>query len=296
MAANSLDAARQVKHRAWTVWPHTRSVYRRTIDLGYRTQSAIRPYHFDLDRHRDAYGDVPRMYFLHRSAPDRPQRSKTVRQRIFCFWTGDNALTPGRKRGLQALRSSQPDTEVVLVTARTLKDWILPDHPLHVCYESLSLVHRSDYLRAYFMAYFGGGYTDIKRPTGNWLQRFEMFRDPTVWLAGYAEKSSRSCGGDDHTKLGQDIHRNYGRLVSISAFIMRSGTPFACEWLQEVERRLDYYQEDLLQHPGGTWGDEPGYPLRWIEIGSDVYHPLQLKCLEHVRRSQALLPVLEGHR
>ncbi|MEU5467039.1 hypothetical protein [Kocuria salsicia] len=49
-----------------------------------------------------------------------------------------------------------------LVTPENLSDWVLPQHPLHRAYENLSLVCRSNYLRASLTHHHGGGYCDLK--------------------------------------------------------------------------------------------------------------------------------------
>ena len=51
---------------------------------------------------------------------------------------------------------------VILITPEKLNKYILNEHPLHPSYYYLSEVHKSDYLRTYFMRFYGGGYSDIK--------------------------------------------------------------------------------------------------------------------------------------
>lgn len=293
-----LHALRKVKHRAFLTRRAVSRTARRSIDTGYRVYDRALPYRFDPETHRDRYGSYPRMYFLHRYAPQYERIQEEVPRRIFAFWTGENALSANRERCLREMRQVHDDLEIVLVTPENLNSWVLEEFPLHPAYRHLSLIHRSDYLRAYFMAHHGGGYADIKTPTHSWSAAFDALQaSPDTWLAGYPERSSRSCGGDDYTRLGRDIHRHYGSLVGFGGFIMRGRTPFGYEWMQELNRRLDYFHEELAQHPGGVWGDTPGYPLRWVDVGSDVFHPLQLKYLQHVTQREDILPVLAGgHR
>ncbi|MDO4919089.1 hypothetical protein [Kocuria sp.] len=295
---DALQPLRQAKHQAFLTRRLIGRGLRRAVDTGFRAYDRALPYRFDPEAHRDRYGSYPRMYFLHRQAPAPDTISVDVPRRIFCFWTGANPMSDARARCLHSMRAVHKGLEVVLVTPETLDRWLVPGHPLHPAYEHLSLVHRSDYLRAYFMTHHGGGYADIKIPTRPWTGAFDALQHhPDTWLLGYPERSSRSCGGDDYTRLGRDIHRHYGSLVGFGGFIMRGRTPFGYEWMQELDRRLDYFQEELAQHPGGVWGDTPGYPLRWIDVGSDVFHPLQLKYLPHVAQHPDILPVLGGgHR
>ncbi|MFC9717973.1 hypothetical protein, partial [Micrococcus luteus] len=74
-------------------------------------------------------------------------------------------------------------------------------------------------------------------------------------------------------------------------------SPFTAEWLNEVERRLDYYHRDLRSHPArDPYGREGGYPITWIGIGADVYQPLQLKYLNHVEVDRTLRVVTSDYR
>lgn len=217
-----LDVLRRGKHLGLLAGKATTRRAREVIDTGYRMADRARPYTFSVERHLDKYNDLARMYFLNRSSPIHQEIQEAVPRRIFCFWTGENDLTPGRKDGLNEIRRVQDGMEIILVTPANLSTWISDDHPLHPSYDQLSLVHRSDYLRAYFMAIHGGGYTDIKTPLNSWHSGFlRMDKEPHCWILGYPQRSSRSCGGDDHTKLGRDIHRRYGSLVGFGAFIMR---------------------------------------------------------------------------
>lgn len=295
LATTALHAARRAKHLGFVALKWGRSVRTQSADSLLRLRASRSDYVFDLDRHRDAYGDFPRMYFLHRPSGVEIDPTTPPPRRVFCFWTGENAMSEARRAAFDAMEADM-GVPVTLITPENLSDWIVPGAPLHPTYESLSSVHRSDYLRAYFMWHYGGGYSDIKRPTSQWVDAWDAFADPKVWISGYPEVSSRSCGGDGHTSLGREIHRNFPRLVGFGAFIVRPKTPFAREWIREIERRLDYYYEELRAAPGGTWGEEKGYPLKWIEIGSDVFHPLQLKYLRHVHQEAELLPNLFGHR
>ena len=63
-----------------------------------------------------------------------------------------------------------------------------------------------------------------------------------------------------------------------------------------MERRLDYYGSLLAQVPGNVYGDNPGYPVPWTRIGSQVFEPLTLKYREHIRIDPRLKPQLWGHR
>lgn len=255
------------------------------------------PYRFDVDRHRNRVGELPRMYFLHRDPPtgttDVPRPAP---RRLFLLWTGDNEIPLNRRTGITSIREVNPDLEVVLVTPESLADWVVPDHPLHPTCEHLSLVHRSDYLRAYLLHHHGGGYADVKPMTGGFGPAIELLgSDRDAWMVGYREVSSDLVGGRD-ARLGPELRRRYRSIAGAGAFATRPGTPLTGEWLREIERRLAYYAEDLAEHPGDVFGTNPGYPIQWIELGADVLYPLELKHLSHVRYDDSLRPQTENHR
>jgi hypothetical protein len=69
-----------------------------------------------------------------------------------------------------------------------LGDFLCPDHRLHTAYPLLSQTHMADYLRAYFMHHYGGGYADIEMQTGSWIESFEaMEAHPEMIGIGYRE-------------------------------------------------------------------------------------------------------------
>ncbi|WP_297623883.1 glycosyltransferase [Nocardioides sp.] len=292
----ALDYARRLKHRGLVARKRARTGYVRARDSAFRLYDRHVPYQFDIDRHRDSWGNLPRMYFLDREPPPGTETDRTVPDVIYSFWTGDNQMGPARQQGIESIVAHNPDLAHVLVTPDNLTEFVLPQHPLHPAYAHLSLVHRADYLRAYFMHHYGGGYSDIKQTDHGWRHAWQTLSDsPELWAIGYPEVSSASCGGRD-LKLGPDVRRRFNSLIGYAAFVFRPNSPFTAEWLREVERRLDFYSQQLVLAPGNTWGDNPGYPIGWIELGSDLFHPLQLKYLTHIGQDPALLPHLDDHR
>lgn len=133
--------------------------------------------------------------------------------------------------------------EVKLVTKQEIKDWILPDHPLHPAFEYLSEVHKADYLRTYFMNFYGGGYSDIKKPSTDWNKYFdEMDKNPEIWMCGYGEQSP-------HDIAFQPLANHWNELVGNGCYISRKQTPLTKEWYSEMIRLLDSKLEDLIKNP-----------------------------------------------
>ncbi|WP_163267859.1 hypothetical protein [Chelativorans alearense] len=207
-----------------------------------------------------------------------------------------------RKRCLDTL--ARTECEVVLVTPENLPQWVVDTHPLHSAYQFLSAVHKSDYLRAYFMHHHGGGYSDIKRTSKSWLPVFERLKESNALGAGYAEfaygvaKIARSQVDGCHYLLGEksSYPRNYliyrklkffhDRLIGNGAFIFKPGTVFTIQWLEAVERRLDILLPHLQPHParyprersGIDYGDGPSkYPVPWTFLLGDIVAPLSFR-------------------
>ena len=178
------------------------------------------------------------------------QTNNFVHKKVFCFWTGTNELTNNRLRCLQVMKENI-GVPVVLVTTENLKEFILPEYPLHKSYEYLSLTHRSDYLRMYFMHFYGGGYCDIKEVHHSWETFFDSFKDDD-WVIGFS-------GKEWNEKLGW------------SSMICKSNTPFTNDWFNIINNLLDEKYEELKNHPADHYTvlsgyERPEYPLQWSEL------------------------------
>jgi len=215
---------------------------------------------------------------------------------IFTFWTGDNPLTPNRKKGLESLKK-HTGVEVKLITPKNLLDYIIKEHPLHLAYEFLSLNHRSDYLRAYFMYYYGGGYADIKKYSKSWVVAFKKLSGyPNKWALGYRELGAWGVP-KIKGKLGEDLKLNYLYLIGNGAFIYKPKSPIAKEWLTEVEKRLDDFLPELEKNPATDFfGKNKNYPIPWAHLTGEVHHPLVLKYYDKVLFSNAILPSMKDYR
>lgn len=283
-----LHAARRAKHRGWLAGRAVRAAGLAMRDRCYRAVDRVRPPQWSPG----AYGGT----FLDHGSEAGDTASARVASRLFVLWTGDNELTPNRAAALRELRERQRSLDVVLVDPASLEDWIVPGHPLHPAYRHLSLVHRSDYLRGYLMHHHGGAYCDLKRGYGDvaaCIRRLES--SPRHWILGYPELSSQHAAATPGA-LGRALRRHHGLLVGGSAFVVRPGTPLTTQWMSEVERRLDALCDALTQHPGGTWGDTPGYPLPWGDLLGAVFQPLLLKYHHRVIADRRMMPSFEEFR
>jgi hypothetical protein len=162
------------------------------------------------------------------------------------------------------------ECNVILITPDTLNNYILPDHPLHPAYQYLSEVHKSDYLRTYFMNFFGGGYSDIKYTTGSWNKSFEdLYNATDKWMIGYKEVK----GGVAYPPLANE----YNLLIGNGAYICKPNTPLTNTWYNEMIKLLDEKLDSLKQNPANHPRDYSGcngskYPIEWNEMLGRIFH------------------------
>lgn len=244
------------------------------------------PYRYDEKSHRREIGNIAvprpstfRVNHLSLSQVDATLPVKDhVPHKIFVCWTGDNEMGESRLESLERIIRDNPEFDVVVVTRNNYKDFMLPDHPFHPVYEKLSYVHRSDYLRAYLMYYYGGVYTDIKMLSKPWAEIVLRLNNSDHWAAGPHEISSHNVSSASG-KLGLQQRLYWKKILWQSAFAFKPRTPFAQEWLEEVERRLDYFSRPLHNSNSGdpVWGLDEAYPIPWNAILGQIFSPLCLK-------------------
>lgn len=210
---------------------------------------------------------------------------------IYCFWTGNNEITKNRKDSLIILEKNT-GIKVKLITIDNLSNYILPDFPLHPSYQYLSLVHKSDYLRCYFMYHYGGGYSDIKRNYNNWEDVFnDLENQSDKYIAGYPEFDPTKMGGKgENIALNNDIFKYYKLCIGNCGFICKPYSIFVAEWYQELHEKLDLFYVELEKTPGIGRGFNEGYPIGWFDILSKIMVPLSLKHHKKIVYDKRLMP------
>jgi len=198
---------------------------------------------------------------------------------IYCFWTGHNAMSEDRKKCLSQMRS-QMGVQIILVTPDNLAEYILPDHPLHEAYQYLSETHKADYLRTYFMHFFGGGYQDIKPPSGHWNSAFlDMQNNPDCIINGYRETTPSHIANPE-------VNDYWNVLVGNGAYVVRPMTEFTSEWYREMTCLLDTKLDELRNcpstHPQDSRENGNGYPVEWNEMLGRIFHKLLVKYIPNI--------------
>lgn len=275
---------KEIKHKAFVGFkalsPKVENATSRILDSYFHTMNRYSNYEFNPARYR-------RSFIVRKFGAGPVAVKQEVPRNIYCFWTGDNELTENRVRNLNisVQRSSLP---IKLITPKNIeRDFLVEGFPLHPAYEYLSLVHRSDYLRAYMAAYRGGGYMDIKEIDFDPKESYEEFVRSDKWYVGGQHHRSRDVAHMTGN-LGWDI-RKYHQLIPANGFFFsRPGTPLALEWMREVDRLLDYMLPQLVEFPGDTWGANTGYPLSWNRLLNQIHHPLCLKYHQHILLDERL--------
>jgi len=196
--------------------------------------------------------------------------------------------------------------KVCLITPENLDQYILKDYPLHEAYQYLSNVHKSDYLRCYFMYHYGGGYTDIKFHNKSWKKAFKKLNSSKNSFAlGVYEESNSSeniCYVDsffdrkDANDLNYNMKIHYLYLIGSCSYIFKANSSFAKDWINELNRRLDLLLNELKINPGNIMGDNEGYPIKWNSILGQIFHPLCLKYHKGLLHDDSIKPSYENYR
>ena len=232
------------------------------LDLGYR--------YFD-----NSDGPNPFFYF--------PNITLSISPKIiYTFWNGDLEMSENRISNLNDLKNIS-QCNVVLVKECSLSDYILVSEPLHPAFQYLSATHKADYLRTYFMHFYGGGYCDIKKTGGSWLNAFETI-----------ENSGENIIGCGYPEIGENgvaqcaLRSEWQKLIGNCSYIFKPNTEFTKEWysimLQLLDERLDVLREYFVAcggnvHPQANYeyDSQDGYPIGWSEMLGNIFHPLVFK-------------------
>ena len=175
---------------------------------------------------------------------------------------------------------------VILLTEKNISSFV----EVHPAFEFLSGVHKADYARAAVLDKYGGGYHDVKHRSESWSSAWDddsWTRHDDIWLYCRRETEPGHIGY-------QPIAHEYSKLGTMSWVIAKPGTPYTRELLAQIEAVLDEYKDKLRQYPGknpgGYYSDKPfseaplgSYPLRWLQLLGEIFHPLMLKYSTHLK-------------
>ena len=215
---------------------------------------------------------------------------------VFICWFGgyqveNPEMSPKRFEAFKSLVKNI-GVPVILITKDNYKNFIKNTHPLHKSFEYLTGNHKSDYLRSYFLHHYGGGYHDIKFRSKDWKECWgEWLKDDNIWMYGRREKYEGAIGYPPGKKY---LQKEYNKLATMGWIICKPNTEYTKRLLTKIEEILEEKYEKLLKKPGynsgGYYSENPfqlapenSYPLRWLEIMGEIFHPMMLEYKEYIK-------------
>jgi hypothetical protein len=215
---------------------------------------------------------------------------------VFVCWFGGynveyNKMSPNRFEAFKSL-VTHIGIPVILITNKNYKNFIKNSNPIHKAFELLSGNHKSDYMRAYLLNIYGGGYHDIKYRIESWESCWgDWLYDDNIWIYGRKELTRRNIGyppGQKH------ICQYYNKLITMGWVISKPNTIFIKRLFNRIENILDQKYDYLINNPGYNsagyyynnpfqMAEENNYPLRWLELMGEISHPLMLEFTEHIK-------------
>lgn len=198
---------------------------------------------------------------------------------IWCFWTGTNEMSNTRFSCLVDF-IKKCECNVVLVTKDTIEKYIIKDHPLHEAYQYLSETHKADYLRTYFMNFYGGGYSDIKKTKGSWVSSFDKLINSNNFVCGYPEIEGFSAN--------ESLKDKSKDLIGNCAYICKPESSLTKEWYAEMitllNTKLNLLKKNPAKHPRDKKDDGTGYPLYWEEMLGQIFHKYVYKYKDKISK------------
>ena len=217
---------------------------------------------------------------------------------VFVCWFGgyQKKLPLMSNKRFEAFKSlvENIDVPVILLTYMNYKFFEKKEHPIHHTFNYLSACHKSDYLRAYMLHHYGGAYHDVKWRIESWENEWDKdnwTNNDNIWIYGRKEKYEGAIGYPPGMK---HIQKEFNKLATMGWVICKKNTKYTTELLDKIENILDKKYLELIKFPGykssGYYSDKPfseaeknNYPLRWLEIMGEIFHPLMLKYNDKIK-------------
>ena len=195
---------------------------------------------------------------------------------LYILWTEANELTPRRKNNLEIIKE-KCGVELKFLNHDDIPKYELADHKFHEAYQYLSATAKSDYLRSYFMNFYGGAYCDIKRAEWDWNPYFDQLEQSNQWIMGYNVSCDLDIAVDLNDPEYQIMKSSWQKLIGAGAMICKPNSPLTEYWFKIMSDILDQKLDLLKKNPAKHvrdklgWVTNSGYPLRWAEIGPETF-------------------------
>lgn len=167
---------------------------------------------------------------------------------------------------------------VIMITDENFKSFEVKDNPIHEGFDFLSGNHKSDYVRAYMLYHYGGGYHDIKYREKSWENEWEKFGNENIWIVGRRETNVNAIAGTE------DVKKEYNKLITPGWILAKKHNAFHQNLLNKINSNLDDKLDKLREHPALLPRDQEtkSYPLEWCDMMGNIFHPLLLNYTEHI--------------
>lgn len=214
-----------------------------------------------------------------------------VKKVVYMCWFSHSDYTPAFSvRRFNALISliTNIGVPVILITKDNYKIFEHKDYPIHEGFKYLSGNHKSDYMRAYMLYHYGGGYHDIKFREHSWKDEWNKFIDPNIWMIGNRETNKDAIAYAPGEEWVKD---EYNKLISMGWVISRPKTAYIEQLYNRIHEILSNKLELLIKSPSNRSrqtdqtdleNKEYYYPLRWLEIMGEISHKLQLNYTDKI--------------
>ena len=217
----------------------------------------------------------------------------TQSKNLFCFWADDNSMSDIRKKCLDSLPNTGMNVQFLNKAAIT--EWALADFPFHEGYKFLSSTHKSDYLRAYFMHHYGGGYTDIKYLDYSWLPALDSLVNSENYIEGYPEVGILGITRKKGMLFFLQHAIKVNKLIGCGAFICKPYTPFTELWIKNIHSIIDNKFDSLEVNPASgpldyinmklADGSKSQYPFTHSAFSGENFHPVCMQFLDKIGRN-----------
>jgi len=215
---------------------------------------------------------------------------------LYMWWTGDNPMTENRKRSIEIVKE-KCGIELKVLHKNEITDYELASNRFHEAYKYLSATQKGDYLKCYFMHFYGGCYSDIKITNFNWneyISILETSKEKDV--LGYTEEKPLDIGVDPGDPQEKDMRSNFSLFVGNGAYICKKQSVITQQWFSKLNNKLDEKLDQLKKNPAKHHQDHYGaiidgkrslYPFRWTEVNGNIFHKV---CYENNERVLHGLP------
>jgi hypothetical protein len=216
-----------------------------------------------------------------------------VEKIIYLVWFGKINFT--RKTSIKSFQK-QSGCKIILVTEKNFKNFESLEYPMHPLFECLSAVDKSDYLRAYLMYNYGGGYSDVKKCMFNWVEYFDFLEKASEisFIACPLINENGISNFSNDTEIIKSAKKEYYRYASCAQFIFKPKTDIAKRWIDEIHMKLDKVYNILEKNPAlhpyasprsfvKAHTVDPGlvalfsneYPIGWMDLAGDIFYKIQ---------------------